>query len=87
MLAGIESTRRHPGVIADGAVDVNAIDIGIAQQRFKIRVPFRDSKLVPQSVHLRFIATAQCHDFGIGMRLVDRNELGTKTKSHHRNSD
>ncbi len=70
-------------MIWDRAVDVYEVNVRIGQYLIELRVAAVDGELIADAIHLRFIAAADRQHVRIGMRVVDRNELGTKAKSHH----
>ncbi len=71
------------GVIANRGVDVHRVHIGVGQHVFIGGVASAGGhiELVRQLVEARFIALAQGHDFGIRVRLINGDELGTKAQS------
>ncbi len=85
MLASLEGFHAHPGMVRNGAVDMYEIDLGIAQHLFVLGVSFGDAKVIGHFVHFGFIASANGDHLSVGMLLVDRDELRSKTESHHCN--
>jgi hypothetical protein len=70
-------------MIRDGGVDVDEVNLWILKDFVEIGVPLRDPKLIPGLVQFMLIAATYSGDIGIGMTLIDGNELGTKTETNH----
>ncbi len=63
---------------------MDRIDAVIGKQLLEIRITLLDAVVVCGFVELSAVATTHRRDGGIGMSLVDRNELRSKTETHHR---
>ena len=46
--------------------------------------PLLDTILIGNLVQVLLVALADCYDLGVGMALVNRNELGSETESDDR---
>lgn len=87
VLAGLQGLHGHPGVVGDGTVDVDEVDVGVAEDVFVGGIAFGDAELVSRLVEFGFVATAESGDIGERVGLVDGDELRTEAESHHRHID
>src|SRR5262249_2969897 len=81
VLAGLEGGQGLWGVVGDGRVDVDGIDGRVLQQLVVVGVAGLDAELVPDLVEALLVATADGGHLGVGVGLVDGNELGAETKA------
>ena len=81
MLAGLQGLDGHPGVVGDGAIDVDRVDLGIFQEFAVIGVPLGDPVFLADLVQAFLIAPANRRDLGPLVTLVDRDELGSKPQA------
>ena len=84
VLAGPQRRDRHPGVVRDGRVDVDEIDVRVRQHVVVVRVPLLDAEGIGDAVQLRSISPADGEHVRVGMTLVDGDELGPETEAHDR---
>ena len=82
VLARAHGLQGRLGMMRDRGVDVNGIDIGIFKQLRVIGESLDDTVLVGDLVQVLLVALAQGHDLGVGMALIDRDELGSKAEAN-----
>ena len=87
VLAGLEPGQALAGVVGDGRVDVDGVDLGIGQHVVELRVALGDAERVAQLVELLLAALADGVHLGLRMVLIDGNELGPKTQTHDRHAN
>jgi hypothetical protein len=73
-------------VVGDGAVDVDRVDVGVLQQVVEVGVPLVDLVAVAHLVHFRLVAAADGVHLGVGVVLVDRDELRPEAQSDDRDA-
>src|SRR5690625_2212599 len=84
MLTGTKSHQRMLRMKMDGSVDMNRIHFRIRQKLFVGGVPFVHAKGVPHLIQTLFIALTNRIHIDIGMFLIDRDKLRTKSKADYR---
>ena len=75
VLARLQRVDAHPGVLVDGRVDMHRIHVRIGDQLGEISVARRDAELIAHFVQVRLVPLADGVDVGVGVALVDRDEL------------
>lgn len=86
VLAGAQGFEGVFGVIGDGGVDVDGVDVWIREKGVVVGVAFGDAKLVAYLIQGIRIALAEGDDIGIWMALVDGNELGAEAEANDRDA-
>src|SRR4029079_12778929 len=79
--AGVEGQHALLGVVGDGAVDVDGVDVRVFQQLGVIGVALGDLELVAGRVELLPVAPADGGHLGVGVGLKDGDELRPKPQS------
>ena len=75
VFAGLERRNRLPGVIGNGGVDVDGVDVRVLEQLVEIVVPVLHAKRVADCIQFFAGALADGIHVGAGMALVDGNKL------------
>src|SRR5690625_6537893 len=86
MLTGTKSHQCMLRMKMDGSVNMNRIHIRIRQKLFVGGVPFVHAKGVTHLIQTLFIALTNRIHIYIGMFLIDRDKLRTKSKAEDRKS-
>ena len=81
MFAGFESLDGLLGVIGDRGVDMDRVDLGIAEEFVVIGVALRNAEGVLDGLEFLRVALADREEIGVGVGLIDRNELGTEAEA------
>ncbi len=87
VLAGLERCDRLRRVIRDRRIDVDGVDVRVAQQILVARVARRDAEPVAARVELGLVAAADGVHLGVRVPLVDRNELGAEPEPDDGNTN
>jgi hypothetical protein len=69
------------GVIGDGGVEVDGVDVGISEDICVVGVAFFDAIFVADFIERGFGALANGGHFCLGVTLVDGDEFGSESKS------
>ena len=69
------------GVIGDGGIDVDGIDLGISEEIGVVCVALFNAVFVADLVELGFGALADGGQFSVRVTLVDRDEFSTKAEA------
>ena len=87
MLTGFQRSDGLGGMIWYGRVDVNGVHIWVLEHVFVLLVAFFDTKGITDGIELLFVTLAYRVHAGVGMVLIDGNELSTKPQSNDGNID
>ena len=80
VFAGLERRNRLPGVIGNGGVDVDGVDVRVLEQLVEIVVPVLHAKRVADRIQFCAGALADGVHVGARMPLVDGNKLGAEAQ-------
>ena len=80
VLAGLERRYRLPGMIGNGGVDVDRVDVRVFKQPVEIVVPILDAKRVADRIQFFAGALADGVHVGARMPLVDGNKLRAESQ-------
>jgi hypothetical protein len=87
VFAGFQGLDRHPGVVGDGGVDVDGVDGGVLEQVTIVGVSSLDAVAIAALVQPLAVAAADRADFGAGVVLIDRDELGSEAQPDDGHTD
>jgi hypothetical protein len=87
MLARLQRGNRLRRMIRDRRVDVDGVDVRILQQVLVARVAGGDAEAVAARVELFLVPPADRVHLGIGVTLIDRDELGAEAESDERDAN
>ena len=76
-----EGRNRLLGVIWDGRVDMDCVDVRISEEVLVALVAFFDAVFIPDFIQSRLGTLTNCREFSPGMALVDGDEFGSKTEA------
>src|SRR5215831_11785865 len=82
MLAGLQSRDGLRGVVGNRRVDVDGVDVGVAEEVVEIGIAGLDAEAVAALIQLGPVAAANGVHFGVGMSLVDGNELRAEAEAN-----
>ena len=69
------------GVVGDGGIDVDGIDLGIGEEIGVVRVALFDAVFIANLVEMGFVALADGDQFGVWVALVDGDEFGAEAET------
>ena len=81
VLAGLERGDAHPGVVRDGRVDVDDVDLRVLEQLLEIRVALLDAEVVAHGVELLRVALADGVAAGVRVLLPEGDEFGPEAEA------
>ncbi len=87
VFAGLERRQALGGVVGDGRVDVHGVDRGVLEHVFVAGVASLDAETVAALVQLGLVAAANGGQLGVGVCLVDGDELGAETEPDDADAD
>src|SRR5262249_28203624 len=87
VLAGLQRREALRGVVGDGRVDVDGVDVGIFQQVVEAGVADLDAEAVAALVEGLLVAAADGDPFGGGGLLVAGDELGAEAEADDGDAD
>jgi len=87
MLSSAQGFERLGGVIGNRGIDVNRVDLRIAEHVIVIQVALGHSVTVSARVQTRPVPAANRRHFGIGVPLINGNKLRTEPESGDTDSD
>jgi len=87
MLSGLERCNRLPGVVGNGRIDVDGVDVWIFEQSIEVREPLFHPERIANGVQLLFCALANGVHVRLGMPLVNGNEFGPKSEAYNGHVD
>ena len=85
MLARPQSLEGLRGMIRNRAVDMYGVNLRVLEEFVVIHVTLRNVELVGHLVHFLLVPSTHGHKVGVGMGLVDGDELGSETEAHDGN--
>ena len=81
MFAGFEGLDGLLGVVGNRGVDVDGVDLRIAEEFVVIGVAFGNAEGLLDGFQFFGVALADGDEIGVGMGLKDRNEFGAETET------
>src|SRR5262249_44385609 len=83
MFAGLERCDRLPGVVGNRRVDMDGVYFWVLEKLLKVGVPFFHAESIADGIKFFAGALANGIHFGIGMALINGDELGSKSKANN----
>src|SRR5258706_11225338 len=87
MFARLQRRDRLRGMIRNRAVDMNEVNLRVLQDVVEIGVALGDAEVIRDLIELSLVTLADGIHVGIGVLLVDRDELRAKTQTDDRDVD
>ena len=81
MLAGLERSKRHRGMVGDRRIDVDGVDLAVLEEVGVVLVPPLDAIGLADLIELVPRPLADRDELRVGVALVDGDELGAKAEA------